>query len=193
MPELGEIKLAKDIGRKGTYHYMWCSCGKCGVQRWVNFTLKLGKPKTKICHACQTQYMRSKGPSGRGEQSSGWKGGRSITGDGYVMVYIKSDDFFYPMAKESSKKRDIGGGYVFEHRLVIAKHLGRCLQSWEIVHHKNHNRSDNQIENLQLVSDDRHKQITIMENRIRQLEARVVHLEAEVIVLKTQSSGVYGT
>jgi len=41
----------------------------------------------------------------------------------------------------------------------------------KIVHHKNHKRDDNRIENLQLVSDDRHNQITILEVRIKYLES----------------------
>lgn len=116
-----------------------------------------------------------------------WKGGRLYNERGYILILLRKDDFFYPMVNKH--------GYVLEHRLVVAKALGRCLQPWEIVHHKHarypagsvEDKRDNRYpENLQLVTDDRHKQITILENRIRWLEKRVLRLEAENVLLSSE-------
>ena len=42
------------------------------------------------------------------------------------------------------------GNYVFEHILVMEKHINRYLNEGESVHHKNGVRNDNRVKNLEL-------------------------------------------
>lgn len=64
--------------------------------------------------------------------------GRFINTQGYV-------DLFKPEHKNSKR-----GGYILEHRYVMSLALGRPLNDKEYVHHKNGNKLDNRLENLEL-------------------------------------------
>jgi len=94
------------------------------------------------CHKCGAR--RSNKMQG-GKDSHSWRGGRQTNTDGYILVWISPNSSFFSMAKKTRT------AYILEHRLVMAQSLGRCLHSWEQVHHKNGVKDDNRLENLSLV------------------------------------------
>lgn len=79
---------------------------------------------------------------GRGKRAHNWNGGRHINHDGYVIVWVDPDSEFAAMRPRN--------GYVLEHRLVMARKLGRALVGNENVHHLNGIKDDNAPENLEL-------------------------------------------
>jgi len=130
MPEVGEIRNGLELGIKCRSYYIWQGCVDCGKGRWAK--LCRGEVIKERCSSC----------AHKGNRAHQWKGGRILDSMGYVNVLVRPNDFFYPMAHKS--------GYIREHRLVMARHLGRCLQPWENVHHKNGIKTDNEIDNLTL-------------------------------------------
>ena len=93
---------------------------------------KRKKLSSKDCKAISERLKGSHNPR--------WNEGKYINKGGYV--FIRSHDHPYADVR----------GYVFEHRLVMEKHIGRHLLPTEIVHHIDGNVRNNTIENLMLYS-----------------------------------------
>lgn len=77
---------------------------------------------------------------GTSRDGSGWTDKR-----GYRWVYVT----------ENGRRRARR-----EHRVIVEKHLGRKLEPWEDVHHKNENKNDNRIENLSIINHTAHTLVT---------------------------------
>lgn len=124
----------------------FCLCPKCikkGKCKETEIIIRKhhkqkGIPKYKPGHYTSV-YAQFKDI--KGENSNGWKGGRYIDKDGYVLIYMPE----HPNARKS--------GYVLEHRLAMEKHLGRPLTKKEVVHHKKQ-KDENEAEKLQVFSSN---------------------------------------
>ena len=163
-----------DIGKNNRLHYLLLACQRCGVKRWVN-----KYKRSRLCARCShLEHGIQMVGKWTGESHGSWKGGRCRVKYGYILVWVSKPSPYDSMRTPR--------GYIPEHRLVMAKYLGRPLKSWEIVHHKNGIKDDNRLENLELLPKYAHDQQTKLEMEIAKLQNRVILLEAEVCLLKSE-------
>ena len=101
-----------------------------------------------ICDMCQKEMRRypsivsinnfcsgkCRGHFYHGYRANRWKGGITKLNSGYLFQLIGINKYYAV------------------HRIKMEKHLGRKLKSSEIVHHKNMDKTDNRIENLEIMN-----------------------------------------
>lgn len=148
--------------REQDENYLNCTCVVCGKK----FHVKKSHLERYPTHTCspectkEQQRRRMTGENNhqyglRGEKNASWKGGRKISSYGYVLIY----DPEHPFCN--------GDGNVFEHRLVAEKYLLndensviingiRYLSPDYAVHHKDFNRQNNDVSNLEVMTKGEH-------------------------------------
>lgn len=136
----GVYKRTKNL--KDPNKHIIKNCLICGIK----FESYVSEHRKYCSRKCQNKRPRTKEEKIRmrnaqkgkkGPKAAHWKGGRTKH-KGYILIYTPQHPF------------TIQRFYVKEHRLVMEKHLGRYLRPEEVVHHINHDKTDNRIENLQL-------------------------------------------
>ncbi len=113
-------------------------------------------------------------PQLQGSKNPLWKGGRIKHQRGYILIYKPE----HPFATK--------GGYVFEHRLIIEKQIGRYLKSKEVVHHINGNPSDNRLGNLMLFSSNSEHNIKYKQIKSRPLP--IPNKVGEIITIRNEGN-----
>ena len=147
-----------DLGFRAQAQYIRADCVDCGKERWV-MSLH-GQAKNLRCRSCGAKHRQAKRDDKRND---------------YRDVKVLPSDFFFPMVHKD--------GRVLEHRLVMAKHLGRLLLPQEVVHHKNGVKNDNRLDNLALISNQAvHDKLSICNRCELKKEIRLLRWQIKEIL-----------
>ena len=116
-------------GKKAGNEYLYpVNCEICKKEYHLS-AYKIKKSKHRLCSGiCRTTFYKEDLKNRIGEKNPNWNGGH--ISNGYKTVENRQ----------------------LEHRKVMEEYLKRPLLSTELIHHKDFNRSNNNIENLMLFS-----------------------------------------
>jgi len=132
----GRLFVVGESGKRLHNRVTWvclCECGK--YKAATGHDLNQDKIVSCGCHKRELTIERNKKRTGG-----------KIKCNGYWLIYTP----LHPLANA------MGRGYVRQGRIVMEKYLERYLDPDEIVHHINHQKDDDRIENLELMTNSSH-------------------------------------
>lgn len=142
------------------YKYNCENCGNEIIKRKDEFLKIINKKK--LCRSCS--MLNTEG---------------YLNGKGYVVKHYKSfPREYWDLLKNMCKPN----GQITEHRAVMSIYLNREIKDNELIHHKNYNKTDNRIENLELITGSEHSHLHIVE-----LINENKRLKEEVEILKEKN------
>jgi len=145
----------------------------------TNWMIKFNIPRRTTQEAMKLYSLRH--PSPEGSSHLQWKEKLGKRGE-YISVHLFPDSPFYPMTQKHTTPQ--GWGIVSEHRLVMAQHLCRCLEKWEIIHHVNGIKDDNRIENLEIYPNEQsHLSVGLMKRMLEDQKKEIRLLKCQVKIL----------
>lgn len=74
-----------------------------------------------------------------------------------ILGTVSKGDYIYAIIP--NHPRATNNRYVLEHRAVMENEIGRLLEPWELVHHKDENKRNNDPRNLQIVTSAEHRKL----------------------------------
>ena len=131
LKEIGQIK----VGNRNYLHGLFL-CPVCGQE-----VIKIKKDGLKAKQCGRKCYAKNR------ERRGNYKS--KVISKKYIYLYNPR----HPHAIGTKKL------YVAEHRLVMENYISRYLNGKEIVHHKNGNTLDNDINNLELMTASEHSKL----------------------------------
>ncbi len=134
-------------GRTGSKNNNWQG-GKSRLPKCLDCKKQLNRRSLR-CKPCHSEFSK-------GKNSPNWKGGKIGSGSGYIYIYSPN----HPQRNKDN--------YVFEHRRVFEKQIGRYLTRREVIHHCNGVRDDNRVENLKLFENNTEHRKNHAENFLKE-------------------------
>lgn len=112
--------------------------GKARGREWAKHGAKGRAAWTEASRVTYNEKMS-------GPKNPAWKGGVTYIqkkGNYAAIKYVRAPEWARPMARKD--------GYIMEHRLLMAQRIGRLMTRTEVVHHLDHDPTNNDPTNLEL-------------------------------------------